>query len=241
MIRCITIDSDPTARKQLESYILRIPFLQLVGSCVNAGDAVNYFEDNIVDVVFMEINLPDANGIDFIRSLNAPQPIVVFTTNVTKYAIDSYKLDAAYYIVKPYVFDDFLHSVERVRMQYLLRNGTLSIPAIDYDDAIFFKSDYKIVRLSLNSLICVEGMSEYLKLHTDRKDDKLVILMSMKKLEERLPSSFMRIHKSYIINLKHITEVSRGRISLDNGMVIPIGEIYKDAFQSYIESKFVGK
>ena len=240
MIRCITIDSDQEARKQLESYISKVPFLQLVGSCADAGDAANYIEGNIVDAIFMEVDLPDVNGIDFVRSLKTP-PIIVFTTGVSQYAMDSYKLNAADYILKPYVNADFVRAAEMVRMQYILRSGTVSVSFVDYDDSIFFKTDYKVVRVSISSIVCVEGMSEYLKLYTDRQDEKLVILMSMKKLEERLPPGFMRIHKSYIINLRKIVEVSRGRVSLENGMVVPIGDIYKDAFQSYLDSKFIGK
>ena len=111
----------------------------------------------------------------------------------------------------------------------------------DEDDALFFKTEYKIVRVNVSSISCVEGMSEYLKLHLDDEKSPLVILLSMKKLEARLPAFFMRVHKSYIINLKKIREVSRNRILMENGTLIPVGDIYKEAFQSYLDSKFLGK
>lgn len=240
MIRCIAIDAEPAALKRLETYITRVPFLQLVGSCRDAVSARKYIEENIVDAVFMDINLPGENGIELARSLVTP-PILVLISDKPDYALEGYKLNAADYLLKPYSQDSFIKAAEKVRLQYILRSGAVSVSGADYDDAIFFKTDYKVVRVSIPSIICVEGMSEYLKIHTDSQDSQYVILMSMKKLEDRLPSSFMRIHKSYIINLKKINEVSRGRVSLQNGMIVPIGDMYKEEFQAYLDSKFLGK
>lgn len=238
MIRCIAVDDEPLALRQLETYIGQIPFFSLSGSCRSAGEASRFIREGIVDAAFMDINMPDMNGIEFVKSLVSP-PVVVFTTAYSDYAVEGFKVNAADYLLKPFGMDEFRNAAEKVRAQYEMRSGAVAVT--DADDAIFFKTEYKIVRVNVSSIQYVEGMSEYLKLHLDNEKNPLVILLSMKKIEERLPSWFMRVHKSYIINLRRIREVSRGRILMEDGTLVPVGDMYKEGFQSYLESKFLGK
>ena len=239
MINCIAVDDEPLALKQLENYISQVPFLDFKGGCRCAAEAMKYIREDIVDAIFLDINMPDINGIDFVKTLVTP-PIIVFTTAYADYAVEGFKGNAVDYLLKPFGLDEFRRAAEKVRVQYEQREGN-STAVADEDDSLFFKTDYKIVRVNVSSISCIEGMSEYLKLHMDGNVDPLVILLSMKKLEGRLPSYFMRVHKSYIINLRKIREVARGRVLMEDGTLIPVGDMYKEAFQAYLDSKFLGK
>jgi|UniRef100_UPI004028D187 response regulator receiver domain protein len=239
MINCIAVDDEPLALKQLENYISQVPFLDFKGGCRCAAEAMKYIREDIVDAIFLDINMPDINGIDFVKTLVTP-PIIVFTTAYADYAVEGFKVNAVDYLLKPFGLDEFRRAAEKVRVQYEQREGN-STAVADEDDSLFFKTDYKIVRVNVSSISCIEGMSEYLKLHMDGNVDPLVILLSMKKLEGRLPSYFMRVHKSYIINLRKIREVARGRVLMEDGTLIPVGDMYKEAFQAYLDSKFLGK
>ncbi len=239
MINCIAVDDEPLALKQLENYISQVPFLDFKGGCRCAAEAMKYIREDIVDAIFLDINMPDINGIDFVKTLVTP-PIIVFTTAYADYAVEGFKVNAVDYLLKPFGLDEFCRAAEKVRVQYEQREGN-STAVADEDDSLFFKTDYKIVRVNVSSISCIEGMSEYLKLHMDGNVDPLVILLSMKKLEGRLPSYFMRVHKSYIINLRKIREVARGRVLMEDGTLIPVGDMYKEAFQAYLDSKFLGK
>lgn len=239
MINCIAVDDEPLALKQLENYISQVPFLDFKGGCRCAAEAMKYIREDIVDAIFLDINMPDINGIDFVKTLVTP-PIIVFATAYADYAVEGFKVNAVDYLLKPFGLDEFRRAAEKVRVQYEQREGN-STAVADEDDSLFFKTDYKIVRVNVSSISCIEGMSEYLKLHMDGNVDPLVILLSMKKLEGRLPSYFMRVHKSYIINLRKIREVARGRVLMEDGTLIPVGDMYKEAFQAYLDSKFLGK
>ena len=239
MINCIAVDDEPLALKQLENYISQVPFLDFKGGCRCAAEAMKYIREDIVDAIFLDINMPDINGIDFVKTLVTP-PIIVFTTAYADYAVEGFKVNAVDYLLKPFGLDEFRRAAEKVRVQYEQREGN-STAVADEDDSLFFKTDYKIVRVNVSSISFIEGMSEYLKLHMDGNVDPLVILLSMKKLEGRLPSYFMRVHKSYIINLRKIREVARGRVLMEDGTLIPVGDMYKEAFQAYLDSKFLGK
>lgn len=240
MIRVLAIDDEPLALRQLSSYIKKIPYLELVGECQSALDAMAVMEKQTIDAIFIDINMPDLNGLDFVRSLESP-PLVVFTTAYSDYAIEGYKVNAVDYLLKPFTLEDMQGAAEKVRTQYeLLHQGDVSV--VDEDDAIFFKTEHKVVRVQVSDIRYVEGMSEYLKIHLEGDRKPLIVLLSMKKLEERLPRHvFMRIHRSYIINLRKIQEVNKNRVILDADTYLPIGDLYRDTFNSYIDSKFLGK
>ncbi|MBO4813887.1 MAG: response regulator transcription factor [Muribaculaceae bacterium] len=240
MIRCLAIDDEPLALKKLATYIKKIPFLELADTCQSAQEALEPINNNMVDAIFVDINMPDLNGLEFVKTLQDP-PIVVFTTAYSEYAVEGYKVNAIGYLLKPFSLEEFKEVAEKVKNQYDLIK-TASVSTADADDTIFLKTEYKIIRISLSEISHIEAMSEYLRIFLDGKTRPIVVLLSMKKMEERLPSStFMRVHRSYIINLKKIREVSRNHIFLTNDADIPVGDLYKDAFNAYIASKFLSK
>ena len=240
MIKVLAIDDEPLALQQLARYIEQIPYLDLVAECQSAVEARHIIEEETIDAVFVDINMPDLNGMDFVRSLSAP-PMVVFTTAYSEYAIEGFKVNAIDYLLKPFGLDDFKRAANKVKEQYDLRN-TATVSSVDEDDALFLKTEYKVVRINIGDIRYVEGMSEYLRIYLDNQPKPLIVLLSMKKLEERLPShTFMRIHRSYIINLRKIQEVNKNRVIMDADTYLPIGDMYKETFNAYINSKFIGK
>lgn len=239
MIRCLAIDDEPLALKQLSSYISKIPYFELVNACNSAIKAGEILENEHIDAIFIDINMPDLNGLDFVRSLAQP-PLVVFTTAYSNYAIDGYKVDAVDYLLKPFGFEELRAAAEKVKQRFDLMNTPTDVAMQPADDAIFLKTDYKIVRVSLSDIRYIEAMSEYLRIYSDAIPRPIVVLLSMKKMEERLPANtFMRIHRSYIINLKKIIEVSKNHVVMSHEASLPIGDLYKDAFNAYINSKFL--
>ena len=245
MIRCLAIDDEPLALRQLTSYISKVPYLELVAACHSARQASEILSGESVDVMFVDINMPDLSGMDFVKQLvNAP--MIVFTTAYSEYAIEGYKVDAVDYLLKPFGLEDFRRSAEKVKKLYERDHAPVpeqaTVATSDGDDALFFKTDYKIVRVATGDIVYVEGMSEYLKIHLESDSIPIVVLLSMKKLEERLPSNrFMRIHKSYIVNLGKIREVSKNRVLVGKDVSLPIGDSYRDAFGAFLGSKFLGK
>lgn len=240
MIKCLAIDDEPLALRQLAAYLKKVPFFELVDSCQSALEAMAILENQEVDVLFIDINMPELNGLDFVRSLQHP-PMVVFTTAYQEYAVEGYKVDAIDYLLKPFGMGDVLRAADKVKRQYDLLH-TASLSPMDEDDALFLKSEYKVVRVIVSHVIYIEGMSEYLRIHVADQPKPIIVLLSMKKMEERLPDAdFMRIHKSYIINLHHIAEINRSRVVLDNGAVTPIGDSYREKLNEYVSKKFLGK
>ena len=245
MIRTLVIDDEPLALQQLAAYTAKIPFLELVAQCLSAIEAREIMEKEQIDALFVDINMPDINGLDFVRSLQAP-PIVVFTTAYSEYAVDGYKVDAVDYLLKPFSLDDFRRSAQRVKKRYELENvmpsvaHTAPIQSENEDDTRFFKTYHRVVRVDINDIRYVVGMAEYLKIHLDGQKS-LVVLLSMKKLEERLPAYFLRIHRSYIVNMKKVMEVTKNRIVMDADTYLPVGDIYKESLSTYLADKYLGR
>lgn len=236
MIRCIAIDDEPLALQQIAAYINKVPFLELAAQCQSALEARQFLSDDWVDAIFCDINMPDLNGMDFVKSLTAP-PLVVFTTAYSEYAIEGFKVNAVDYLLKPFGMQEFMRAANRLQER-------LSIPAsapAETDDTLFLKTDYRIVKVNIPDIRYVEAMSEYLKVWIEGEAKPIITLLSMKKMEERLPDNFMRIHRSYIINLDKIQEVNKNRVIMDADTYLPIGDLYKEAFQAYLDKKFLGK
>lgn len=241
MIRCIIIDDEPLALQQMEGYVKKIPYIELVAACQSAIEAKEILENDKIDAMFCDINLPELNGLDFVKSLENP-PMVVFTTAYSEYAVEGFQLNAIDYLLKPFGFDDMKRASDKIKARYDARRTLQEVSQIDEDDAIFLKTEYKIMRINISNIRYVEAMSEYLRIYLVDYSRPIIVLMSMKKMEERLPSrSFMRVHRSYIINLKHIKEISKNRIMLDEDIDVPIGDSYRDQFNAYINSKFLTK
>jgi len=238
MIRCIAIDDEPLALQQIAAYIGKVPFLELAAQCQSALEARQFLEHDTVDAIFCDINMPDLNGMDFVKSLVMP-PLIVFTTAYSEYAVEGFKVNAVDYLLKPFGLQDFQRAANRLKER--LEKTVEAPPPSESDDAIFIKTDYRIVKVNIADIRYIEGMSEYLKIWIEDDSKPIITLLAMKKLEERLPSYFMRIHRSYIVNLQKIQEVNKNRILLDAQTSLPIGDLYKEAFQQYLETKFLGK
>lgn len=237
MIRCIAIDDEPLALKQMENYIEKTPFLELLGVFDNALLAIPFLQENEVDLMFLDINMPDINGMDFVKSLNNP-PKVIFTTAYSEYAVEGFKVDAVDYLLKPLGYSDFLKAAEKALERINPELGEASEIKSD-DRFLFIKSEYKIVRINLADIKYVEGMREYVRIHLDNQKP-IMALMSMKKLEKFLPeNSFMRVHRSYIVNLKKVTTIERFRIVFDEKVFIPVSEQYKQKFQDFLNKNFL--
>ncbi len=234
MIRCLAIDDEPLALQQIAAYIGKVPFLELAAQCQSALEAQQFLQQDTVDAIFCDINMPDLNGMDFIKTLTAP-PLVVFTTAYAEYAVEGFKVNAVDYLLKPFGLQDFQRAANRLAERLELRSERLE------DDTIFLKTEYRIVKVSISDIRYVEAMSEYLKVYLESEPKPIITLLSMKKMEERLPSYFMRIHRSYIINLTKIQEVNKNRVIMDSDTYLPIGDMYKDSFQQYLDTKFLGK
>ena len=239
-IRCLAIDDEPLALQQLVAYINKVPFLELAAQCQSALEARRFLENDTVDAIFCDINMPDLNGMDFVKSLTVP-PLVVFTTAYSEYAVEGFRVNAVDYLLKPFGLQEFQRAANRV----LERSSDISLTShpssLTSDDTLFLKTDYRVVKVSIPDIRYIEGMSEYLKVWIEGEAKPIITLLSMKKMEERLPNYFMRIHRSYIINLNKIQEVNKNRIIMDSETYLPIGDIYKEAFQAYLDTKFLGK
>ena len=252
MIRCLAIDDEPLALQQIVTYIHKVPFLELAAQCQSALEARAFLEHDTVDAIFCDINMPDLSGMDFVKSLAVP-PLVVFTTAYSEYAVEGFRVNAVDYLLKPFGLQDFQRAANRLKERIgsqqaavggSLMNGpsvTLPSPDDSPDDSIFLKTDYRVIKVAISDIRYVEAMSEYLKVWVEGEAKPIITLLSMKKMEERLPHYFMRIHRSYIVNLRKIQEVNKNRVFLDQQTDLPIGDMYKDAFQAYLDTRFLGK
>ena len=249
MIRVLAIDDEPLALQQIVAYIKKVPFLELAAQCQSALEARKFLENDTVDAIFCDINMPDLNGMDFVKSLTVP-PLVVFTTAYSEYAVEGFRVNAVDYLLKPFGLQDFQRAANRLKERLELPTATAQVSAGQVvgssdapmsSDVLFLKTDYRIVKVNISDIRYIEGMSEYLKVWLDTDVKPIITLLSMKKMEERLPANFMRIHRSYIINLNKIEEVNKNRVILDKDTYLPIGDLYKEAFQSYLDTKFLGK
>ena len=239
MIRCLAIDDEPLALQQLVAYINKVPFLELADQCRSAIDARQYLANNTVDAIFCDINMPDLNGMEFVKTLEAP-PLVVFTTAYSEYAVEGFKVNAVDYLLKPFGLQEFMRAANRIK-ERLEGTGSAEAHTGGEDDSIFLKTDYRIVKVSISDIRYVESMSEYLKVWLEGQPKPIITLLSMKKMAERLPDNFMRIHRSYIVNLTKIQEVNKNRVIMDADTYLPIGDLYREAFQAYLDTKFLGR
>ena len=239
-LRCLAIDDEPLALKQLVAYISKVPFLELAAQCQSALEAREFLANDTVDAIFCDINMPDLNGMDFVKSLAVP-PLVVFTTAYSEYAVEGFRVNAVDYLLKPFGFQEFQRAVQRLCERKGMGQPQSSQKEETDTDTLFLKTDNRIVNVNISDIRYVEAMSEYLKVWLDSQTKPIVTLLSMKKIEERLPNYFMRIHRSYIINLTKIQEVNKNRVVMDADTYLPIGDLYKDAFLKYISTKFLSR
>ncbi len=245
MIRCLAIDDEPLALRQLESYIAKTDFLEWVASCPSALEARKVLAREPIDAIFTDINMPDLGGMDFVKALADP-PLVVFTTAYPQYAVEGFKVNAVDYLMKPFGLDEFLVAAKKVKRQYDLLHAAAAPEAAPVsapeEGTLFFKMEHRMVRVRIPDIIHVQGMGEYLKIRIAGEKEPAIVLLSMKKLEESLPARrFLRIHKSYLVNLERISQVSKGHVLMEDGASLPVGDLYREALSRYVGSKTLGK
>ncbi|MEI6142531.1 MAG: LytTR family DNA-binding domain-containing protein [Mariniphaga sp.] len=238
IIKCLAIDDEPLAVKKIASYIQKTPFLELVGECRNAFEAIDLLNQLEVQLLFVDINMPELNGMEFVKSL-INKPYVVFTTAYSEYAVEGFKVDAVDYLLKPVDYTSFLKAATKVKNLIDLKSATPVENIKATSDHLFVKSEYKLVRIDLDDITYIESQHEYIKINlVNRKP--VMTMVSMKAIEDQLPADrFMRVHRSFIVNLKKITVIERNRILFDDKVLIPVSDQYKEKFQRYIDEFFI--
>jgi DNA-binding LytR/AlgR family response regulator len=235
MIRCLAVDDESLALDLLEDNISKVPFLKLVKRCKNAFEAMQVLQEEKIDLIFLDIQMPGITGIQFLQSLRS-NPMIIFITAYDKYALDGFELSVLDYLVKPVPFDRFLKACNKALEQYNLRSQPIQ-PEEAGSDYIFVNSEYNLVKVVIADITHVEGLKDYVKIHTASAPKPVITRLSMKSIEEKLPSSkFVRVHKSFIISLGKITSIRKNRVRLGEAEV-PISEHYRDNLFRLIEGK----
>lgn len=236
-IRCLAIDDEPLALLQLKAMIERTPYLTLVEACSDAIQAQQVLAQQSVDAIFVDINMPELNGLDFVASLTNP-PLVVFTTAYSEYALDSYKVNAVDYLLKPFGLLEFQHSAKKVKRQYQLLQAEQNIQPTD-DNVLYLKADHKVARINIPEIKYIESMREYLRIFLEG-GEKLMTLMPISKIITMIDNhGFVRIHRSFIVNMSKVAEVAKNNVRLNDGTTLPIGDSFKDNVKEYIQPKIV--
>jgi DNA-binding LytR/AlgR family response regulator len=230
-IRCIAIDDEPLALQQVGSYIRKTPFLELVGLFESAFQALDYLQSKPVDLMFLDINMPDFNGLDFAKSLTN-KPKIILTTAYSEYALEGFRIDALDYLLKPIPYPVFLKSVNKAKEWFSVKTESTS------DAELFVKSEGKIVKIRIDDILFVESANEYIKINLDNKE-VVTTLKRLKEFEEELPAEhFLRVHRSFIVHTRKIKAVERFRVLLNNNVPIPVGELYRDKYQEFVDKSF---
>lgn len=238
-ITCIAIDDEPIALEIVVSHIKKIHYLELLGQFDNPLDASEYLQQHKVQLLFLDINMPDLTGVDFARTLDKNSK-VIFTTAYDKYAVEGFQLHALDYLLKPISYEVFANSVKHAKDYFDLLESGSSAKDINTDaNYLFVKADYQIHRIELRDILYFEGLKDYVKLYTKGTAKPIVFHATMKSLEEKLPSeNFMRIHRSFIVSLLQIKTIERDRI-LFGDKRIPISKQYKSNFNDFLSKKFL--
>lgn len=237
MIRTIALDDEPFALKLIADYIRKTPFLDLVGKFDNPLDAIDFLGDDQVDLIILDIQMPDLTGIEFTKILQEETKII-FTTAFEKYAIEGFRLNAVDYLLKPFSYQEFLTAAQKARKLIDLERA--SLPTIEVSNQfLFVKSEYKIRRINFDDILYVEGLKDYIKVYLVTEPKPILSLNSMKLMEQKLPDDrFMRVHRSFIVNLNRISMIERGRIVFGK-VYIPVSDNYKEKFQEFIDRNFI--
>lgn len=236
-IKCIAVDDEPLALMQLKKYIERTPGMELVATCYDARDALSELEKHDdVDLMFLDINMPDMSGMELARRLTPGRPLVVFTTAYSEYAIEGFKVEAVDYLTKPIGYDEFTASVERARRRRGRQQQSVGGGA---DEAIYVKDSGTMRRIVLSDISFIKGLAEYVQIYLKSAPRPITTLMSLRSLEETLPGErFMRIHRSYIINLDAVEGVGHNKVKI-GGEELPISDSYRARFREYVAGKMI--
>lgn len=242
ILKCIVVDDEPLALDIIEDYISKVPFLKLIKRTENAIEALQMVQEGGIDLVFLDVQMPDLTGIQFLK-IAGNKANYILTTAYSQYALESYDLNVSDYLLKPIAFDRFYKAVEKVHHQLQKTEpvAAVSEPASlppssnQIQDFIFVKTEHKIQKVELEDILYIEGLKDYISIFT--KTERIITLQNMKKMEEILPKGeFIRVHKSYIIALDKIECIERSRIAIA-GKTIPIGDTYRDEFFKLIDRK----
>ncbi len=229
MIRCIAIDDEPLALQLITQHASRIPFLQLEQTFTNPDEALAYLQQHEVDLLFLDIQMPDINGVQLYKSL-VKKPQVIFTTAYSEFAVDGFNVDAIDYLLKPFEFDRFLKAAYKAK-EYLefLSNQELQLASI------FIKVDYQLMKVNLKEIELIEGLDDYIRIHL--KPRPVLTLMTLKSLQEKLPQQeFVRLHRSYIVPISRIESYGKNKLKV-SGKEIPVGSSYGEVYQQLLKSK----
>ena len=230
-LKCALVDDEPLALGLLESYVRKTDFLTLEGSYSSAVQAMSQLGEHPVDLLFLDIQMPELNGLEYSRMV-PPTTRIVFTTAFQQYALDGYRVNALDYLLKPISYTDFLQAANRA-LQWFERSEQTPKER----ESIFIKSDYKLIQIELRHILYIEGLKDYIKIYEEGEPKPILSLMSMKAMEEMLPASrFIRVHRSFIVQKEKIRVIDRGRIVFGKSY-IPISDSYKQAFQEFIDGK----
>lgn len=238
ILNCALVDDEPLALDLLETYVRKTPFLNLTGKYSSAVAAMKGLQDNPVDLLFLDIQMPELSGLEYSKMVD-PKTRIVFTTAFGQYALDGYRVNALDYLLKPISYKEFLEASNKAfnwfEMKEQASSGTGNTN-ID-DECIYVKSDYKLVQIKLKDILYVEGLKDYVKIYVENEPRAILSLMSMKMMEERLPSShFIRVHRSFIVQKSKIKIIDRGRLVFGKEY-IPVSDSYKQELQNYLNEK----
>lgn len=249
-LTCAIVDDEPLAVELLESYVKKTPFLQFSGSYPSAVQAMRALQISPVQILFLDIQMPELSGLEFSKMVNV-QTRIIFTTAFDQYALDSYRVNALDYLLKPISYSDFMQAANKALQWFELtakrkeeaenetehNTGEMTNPASESIDSIFVKSEYKLVQIMLEDIKYIEGLKDYLKIYTENNSRPILSLMSMKSMEKLLPTNrFMRVHRSFIVNVHKITIIDRNRIVFGKAY-IPISDSYKKEFNDFLNKR----
>lgn len=235
-IKTLVVDDEPLALDLVRGYVEQTPFLQLVGSCNNAQEAFEAIEASDVQLVFLDVQMPGMSGLSLAKALNTNDaPKIVFTTAYGEYALEGFKLDAVDYLLKPFDFDEFMKAATKARRIIEMENKEQQPTAEQTNaDYFFVKSEYKLIRIDIPKIVYIEGLKDYIKIYLDGEPKPILTLYSLKVMDARLsPRGFMRIHRSYIINLEFVRGVERNLIHMPTTK-LPMGDGYRQQFMDII-------
>lgn len=229
-IKCIITDDEPLAQDLLKDYIAKVPFLELKATCKSALEASQVIMEQEIDLIFLDIHMPELSGIDFIKN-NDRLPDIIFTTAYSHYALEGFDYKAIDYLLKPFSFERFYKAAIRSFENMTLRKGQSNkTPEREY---IFVKSEYKLVKINFDDILYIEGLKDYIKIITKQKT--ILTLMRMKEIEEKLPENvFVRIHRSFIISIRNVDTVNKTNVTIGK-KTIPVTDYYKDAFMEFLD------
>lgn len=239
-LNCIIIDDEPLALDLLESYVAKTPFLNLVGRYSSAVAAMKEIRNKKVDLLFLDIQMPELDGLEFAKMVSE-ETRIVFTTAFSQYAVDGYRVNALDYLLKPFGYKDFLEAADKALEWFRLKNAQITpVPApsaLNTDDCIYVKSDYKLLQIQLSDILYIEGLKDYVKIYTESQPRPILSLCSMKTMEERLPANrFLRVHRSFIVCKQKVRVIDRGRIVFGQ-VFIPISESYKADWLAFLNER----